>query len=88
MGRSTSAVGQKGMLHEPAHYSMSREEKQMKELVDFAEKIDELRQLVLIDNDTDNDLVDAYNQGVNAMVNQIQSHLNDIALAKAFGGAK
>ena len=59
----------------------------MKELVELAEKINELRNLVHIDNDTNNDLVDAYNQGVDAMTNQIKSHLNDIALAMAFGGA-
>jgi hypothetical protein len=42
----------------------------------------EWEQAVLINNDTDNDLVDAYNQGVRAMASQVCYYLNAIISGK------
>ena len=42
----------------------------------------EWEQAVLINNDTDNDLVDAYNEGVRAMASQVCYYLNAIISGK------
>ena len=63
----------------------------MNEVLKIAEMSDdmiELRENARIDNTTDNPLVDAYNQGIDAMYGQIQTYLNKMALKKAFGGEK
>ena len=60
----------------------------MNEVLKIAEMSDEmikLRDDARIENDTDNPLVDAYNDGIDAMYNQVQSVLNKVALEKAFG---
>ena len=61
----------------------------MNEVIEIAKMSDdmiELREHVRIENTTDNPLVDAYNQGMDAMYNQVQNYLNRMALQKAFGG--
>lgn len=58
----------------------------MKELVDLFDEIQKMRDDVLIENIADNDLVDAYNQGVNAMTMKLRCYLNQKALETAFGG--
>ena len=58
----------------------------MKDLLELYNKMHELRDVVRIDNTTENPLVDAYNQGVDAMVAKIMNVLNQSALNKAFGG--
>lgn len=58
----------------------------MLDFVELYSKVKELEQKVLIENTTSNDLVDAYNQGVDAMANQLMSFINSTALEKAFGG--
>ena len=58
------------------------------EITKMSDDMIELREHVRIDNTTDNPLVDAYNQGMDAMYNQVQSYLNKMALQKAFGGKK
>ena len=71
------------------HYSRRKREKQMNEVIEIAKISDdmiELREHVRIENTTDNPLVDAYNQGIDAMYGQIQNYLNKLALQKAFGG--
>jgi hypothetical protein len=60
----------------------------MEELIrilgDIAEKTGgDWKELVLIDNDTDNPLVDAYNDGVRAMASQVCGLVSVIACAKA-----
>lgn len=57
-------------------------------LVRMSEKVDEIRNEVLINNETDNDLVDAYNKGVDQMTAQIKQYLNELALVHAFGGGR
>ena len=42
----------------------------------------EWKENALIDNDTDNDLTDAYNEGVKAMASQVCYKLNAIMLGK------
>ena len=42
----------------------------------------EWEQAVLINNDTDNDLVEAYNEGVRAMASQVCYYLNAIISGK------
>ena len=56
----------------------------MQKILELSEKVDEIERNVLIDNTTDNDLVEAYNQGVRAMAANIQYTLNQMALAFAF----
>ena len=57
-------------------------------LQDIIKKVDgELKERVLIDNPTDLDVVEAYNEGVKAMVNQVCYYLNslcDIEFAKDY----
>lgn len=60
----------------------------MKELLDLFSKIGELRDKVIVFNETDNDLIDAYNHGVDAMANQIRIEINMMALQKAFNGGE
>ena len=60
----------------------------MKELLDLFSKIGELRDKVVIDNTTDDDLVDAYNEGVDAMANQIRGYINLLALQTVFNGGE
>ena len=60
----------------------------MEELIRILENIasnvsGELKVNVLIDNSTDNPLVDAYNEGVNAMALQICWYVSAILSAKA-----
>ena len=57
-------------------------------LVRMSEKVDEIRSTVLMENKTDNDLIDAYNKGVDQMTAQIKQYLNELALVHAFGGVK
>lgn len=59
----------------------------MNELIEMLGKIaenvgGEWEQMVMIDNDTDNDLVDAYNEGVRAMASQVCYYLNAIISGK------
>ena len=56
------------------------------EIVKMSDDMIELRENVRIENTTDNPLVDAYNQGMDAMYGQVQAYLNKMALQKAFGG--
>ena len=56
------------------------------EITKVSDDMIELRERVRIDNTTENPLVDAYNQGIDAMYGQFQSYLNKMALQKAFGG--
>lgn len=58
------------------------------EITKMHDDVIELREHARIDNTTDNPLVDAYNQGIDAMYNQVQNYLNTMALKKAFGGKK
>lgn len=60
----------------------------MEELIQILENIatnvgGEWKENVLIDNDTDNPLVDAYNEGVKAMANQACCYVSAILSAKA-----
>ena len=57
-------------------------------LVRMSEKVDEIRGTVLLENKTDNDLIDAYNNGVDQMTAQIKQYLNELALIHAFGGGR
>ena len=64
----------------------------MNEVLKIAEMSDEMirmRDVARMDKKTEDSLVealvDAYNKGVDAMYNQVQRYLNDMALEKAFG---
>jgi hypothetical protein len=50
-------------------------------LFELAQKLSELKELVKIDNVTDNPMVDAYNNGVDAMSSQIASWINAVVSA-------
>lgn len=54
-------------------------------IVEMSDEMIRMRDDARIENDTDNPLVDAYNDGIDAMYNQVQRYLNDMALEKAFG---
>ena len=54
-------------------------------IVEMSDEMIKLRDDARIENTTDNPLVDAYNDGIDAMYNQVQSFLNKVALEKAFG---
>lgn len=59
----------------------------MEELIKILEQIvnsvdGDLRKDALIENETDNPLVDAYNEGIEAMTNQVCHHINAIIDAK------
>ena len=59
----------------------------MEELIDtlkmIAKNVDgNWMNLVLIDNDTENELVDAYNEGVKAMANQVYYFIDAILTEK------
>lgn len=58
------------------------------EITKMSDDMIELRENARIENTTDDPLVDAYNDGIDAMYNQIQTYLNKMALQKAFGGKK
>ena len=79
-----NTANQEIKLH--GHYSMTGKENQMKDLLELYNKMHELRDDVRIENTTQNPFVDAYNQGVDAMVGKIMYVLNNSALKKAFGG--
>ncbi len=53
----------------------------MEELYALAEKLGELKNLVKVDNPTGNFMVDAYNDGVDAMANQIASFISTVITA-------
>ena len=57
----------------------------MKELLELSEQLSKMEECVLINNDTDNPLVDSYNQGVKAMRIKIEFWLNTVLLAKKGG---
>lgn len=64
---------------------MSRKEKQMKELLELSEQLSKMEDCVLIDNDTDDPLVNSYNAGVMAMATKIAFWLNTVLLTKKDG---
>ena len=54
----------------------------MEELFEVAKKITDWKNLVKIDNTNDNPLIDAYNEGVDAMAAQFANFINAIITAK------
>ena len=57
----------------------------MNDLLEISEAVNRIRSECMITDLKDNDMVDAYNQGIDMMAQRVLVHLNNLALKKAFG---
>ena len=57
----------------------------MNDLIEISEAVNRIRSECTITDLKDNDMVDAYNQGIDMLAQRVLVHINNLALKNAFG---